>query len=153
MDEERTGSAGSLDGRAKPGRWPELTLGGWPDTRVTLHMWTQVVGKIRLALEPAVNHWWQVPLYLSARGMTTSIMHAKDRGLEIEFDFIDHVLALQTTSGKRRTVALEPRTVASFYEETMSRARRSRCARRDHGATGRSRARHSVRSGHRARLI
>lgn len=120
MDEERTGSAGSRDGRAKPGRWPELTLDGWPDTRVTLHMWTQVVGKIRLALEPAVNHWWQVPLYLSARGMTTSIMHAKDRGLEIEFDFIDHVLALQTTSGKRRTVALEPRTVASFYEETMS---------------------------------
>jgi Family of unknown function (DUF5996) len=109
MDEERTGSAGSLAGRAKPEGWPELTLGGWPDTRVTLNLWTQVLGKIRLALEPAVNHWWQVPLYLSARGLTTSIMHAKDRGLEIEFDFIDHVLALQTTSGKRRTVALEPR--------------------------------------------
>lgn len=120
MDEGTTGSVGSLDGRAKPGRWPELTLGGWPDTRVTVHLWTQVVGKIRLALEPAMNHWWQVPLYLSARGLTTSIMHAADGGLEIEFDFIDHVLALQTTSGKRRTVALEPRTVASFYEETMS---------------------------------
>jgi Family of unknown function (DUF5996) len=78
-----------------------------------------VVGKVRLALEPAANHWWQVPFYLSARGLTTSIMHSTDSGLEIEFDFIDHMLKLDTTSGKRRTVALEPRTVASFYEATM----------------------------------
>jgi Family of unknown function (DUF5996) len=104
----------------KAGRWPELTLGGWQDTRDTVQLWTQVVGKIRLALEPPVNHWWQVPLYLSARGLTTSTMPTTGGGLEIEFDFIDHVLVLQTTSGKRRAVALEPRTVASFYQETMA---------------------------------
>ena len=118
MDEKPTGSVGFLGARASTGGWPELTT-GWEDTRDTVHMWTQVVGKIRLALAPPVNHWWQVTLYPSARGLTTSVMPAADGGLEIEFDFIDHVLVLQTTNGKRRTVALEPRTVASFYEETM----------------------------------
>ena len=120
MDEGTTGTVGFLDGRARPGLWPELTLDGWPDTQVTVPLWTQVVGKVRLVLEPPANHWWQVPFYLSARGRTTSIMHTTDGGLEIEFDFIDHMLKLETTGGKRRTVALEPRTVASFYEETMS---------------------------------
>jgi hypothetical protein len=119
MDEEPTGSVGFLGGRAGTGPWPELTP-GWEDTQVTVHMWTQVVGKVRLALAPAVNHWWHVPLYLSARGLTTSVMPSADGGLEIEFDFIDHVLVLRTTNGKRRTVALEPRTVASFYEATMA---------------------------------
>jgi hypothetical protein len=83
-------------------------------------LWTQIVGKVRLALESTVNHWWHVPLYPSVRGLTTSIMHADDGGLEMEFDFIDHVLTLETTSGKRRSIALEPRTVASFYEATMA---------------------------------
>jgi hypothetical protein len=119
MDGKSTGSVGSLFGRTSTGRWPELTP-GWEDTRATVHMWTQVVGKVRLALAPAVNHWWQVPLYPCARGLTTSIMPSAGGGLEIEFDFIDHVLVLQTTNGKRRTVALEPRTVASFYEATMA---------------------------------
>ena len=73
-------------------RWPELTLSAWEDTRYTVHMWTQVVGKVRLALEPPINHWWQTTLYVSARGLTTSLMHATDRGVEIEFDFLDHVL-------------------------------------------------------------
>src|ERR1700728_293788 len=100
--------------------WPELTLSDWEDTRDTLHLWTQVVGKVRLGLEPMSNHWWQVPLYLSARGLTTSLMHVGGYGLEIEFDFVDHVLNLGTTDGRIRTVALEPRSVASFYEETMS---------------------------------
>ena len=100
--------------------WPELTLAAWEDTQVTVPLWTQVVGKVRLVLEPPANHWWQVPFYLSARGRTTSIMHTTDGGLEIEFDFIDHMLKLETTGGKRRTVALEPRTVASFYEATMA---------------------------------
>jgi Family of unknown function (DUF5996) len=119
MDEVTTGSERSLHRRARSNLWPELTLAAWEDTRATVHLWTQVVGKVRLALEPAANHWWQVPFYLSARGLTTSIMHSTDSGLEIEFDFIDHMLKLDTTSGKRRTVALEPRTVASFYEATM----------------------------------
>ena len=100
--------------------WPDLTLTAWEDTRDTLHMWTQIVGKVRLALEPMLNHWWQVTLYVSARGLTTSVMHAGRRDLEIEFDFIDHVLALRTSDGQIRTVALEPRTVASFYEATMT---------------------------------
>src|SRR6266851_6488639 len=93
--------------------WPALPLADWAETRDTLHLWTQVVGKVRLALEPMVNHWWQVPLYVSARGLTTSMMPAGDRGLEIEFDFVDHLLALRATDGRARIVALEPRSVAS----------------------------------------
>ena len=112
-----TSSAGPPGDRAS--EWPELTLTAWSDTRDTLHMWTQVVGKIRLALEPMINHWWQVPLYVSARGLTTSLMHAGSIGLEIEFDFIHHVLVLRTSDGRRRAVKLEPRSVASFYDETM----------------------------------
>jgi hypothetical protein len=99
--------------------WPDLTLSTWESTRDTLHLWTQVVGKVRLALEPMVNHWWQVPLYVSARGLTTSVMHAGADGIEIEFDFVDHVLDLRSSSGRRRTVTLEPRSMASFYEATM----------------------------------
>jgi hypothetical protein len=83
-------------------------------------MWIQVVGKIRLALTPLINHWWNVPLYVSARGLTTSLMHAQGRGLEIEFDFIDHVLDLRTTDGDRRHVVLEPQSVARFYRATMA---------------------------------
>ena len=101
------------------GGWPALTVADWEDTRDTLHLWTQVVGKIRLALEPMVNHWWQVPLYVSARGLTTSLMHAGPLGLEIEFDFDDHVLRIDTTDGDHRLVSLEPRSVASFYREVV----------------------------------
>ncbi len=100
--------------------WPVLTLGEWQDTRDTLHMWSQIVGKVRMALEPMLNHWWQVTLYVSARGLTTSLMPAGDRGLEIEFDFRDHRLELRTTDGELRHVALEPRSVASFYAATMA---------------------------------
>jgi hypothetical protein len=103
--------------------WPELKLSAWQGTRDTLHMWTQVVGKVRLALSPMINHWWQVPLYVSARGLTTSLMHAEGKGLEIEFDFVDHVLLLRTSDGGTRIVALEPRTVASFYDATMTALR------------------------------
>ncbi len=107
---------------AKPGLgvWPELTLPDWEETRDTLLLWTQVVGKVRLALEPMVNHWWQVALYVSARGLTTSVMPVDGRGLEIEFDFVEHVVELRTSDGERRAVALEPRSVASFYEATMA---------------------------------
>ena len=100
--------------------WPELILSDWEDTRQTLHMWTQVVGQVRLALEPMVNQWWQVPLYVSARGLTTSLMHAGGMGIEIEFDFVHHVLDLRTSTGHTRTIALEPRSVAAFYETTMA---------------------------------
>jgi hypothetical protein len=103
--------------------WPKLTLADWEDTRITLHMWTQVVGKVRMALEPMINHWWQVTLYVSARGLTTSLMHADGRDIEIEFDFIDHVLAIRATDGEVRRVPLEPRSVADFYEATMAALR------------------------------
>jgi hypothetical protein len=99
--------------------WPELPVEKWADTRDTLHLWTQIVGKIRLALEPMTNHWWQVTLYVSARGLTTSLMHAGDRGLEAEFDFLAHQLELRTTDGAIQRIALEPRSVADFYAATM----------------------------------
>jgi hypothetical protein len=109
--------------RAAPqhdGAWPDLTLSQWADTRDTLHMWMQIVGKVRLGLMPMINHWWQTTLYVSARGLTTSLMPAGDRGLEIEFDFVDHLLDLRATDGDRRQVTLEPRSVASFYTAAMS---------------------------------
>lgn len=102
------------------GAWPELDLSQWADTRDTLHMWTQIVGKVRMGLTPMLNHWWHVTLYVSSRGLTTSLMKTDDGALEIEFDFLDHVLDLRMTDGRRRQVALEPRSVASFYGETMA---------------------------------
>jgi hypothetical protein len=95
-------------------------MSGWEDTLATFHMWTQIVGKVRLALEPMVNHWWQVPLYVSARGLTTSLMHTPATGVEIEFDLVNHVLEVRTTDGGHGQVPLEPRSVASFYRATMS---------------------------------
>lgn len=100
--------------------WPELTLSQWEGTRETLHLWTQIVGKVRLALEPMVNHWWQVPFYVSARGLTTSLMHQGGRGLEMQFDFLDQRLDLWTTDGLTSRVALEPGSVAGFYAATMA---------------------------------
>jgi len=104
---------------ARAAIWPELTLAEWEDTRDTVHMWTQVVGKIRLALEPMVNHWWQVPLYVSARGLTTSLMHAGTRGLEIEFNFVEHALAIRVSDGRARQIPLVPESVAAFYTAVM----------------------------------
>jgi hypothetical protein len=103
--------------------WPKLTVAEWEPTRDTLHMWTQIVGKIRMALEPAVNHWWQVPLYVSARGLTTSLMHAETRSLEIEFDFVHQALVFRPHDGPERTLALEPRTTADFYDAVFETLR------------------------------
>ena len=100
--------------------WPDLTLSAWEDTRDTLHLWTQVVGKVRLALEPMLNQWWQVPLYVSARGLTTSLMHTEGRGLEIEFDFVEHVLELRSSDGRTGRVPLSPQSVAQFFAATMA---------------------------------
>jgi hypothetical protein len=99
--------------------WPDLSP-EWAETRDTLHMWLQIVGKVRLALTPYINHWWNVTLYVSERGLTTSLMHAGDRALEIEFDFIEHVLDLRASDGRRRQIALEPKPVAAFYRETIA---------------------------------
>jgi hypothetical protein len=103
-----------------PDCWPELHLASWKDTCDTLHMWTQIVGKTRLALTPLVNHWWNVPLYTSARGLTTSPMPCGPRLLEVEFNFLDHKLEIRCSDGAARQMALAPRSVADFYAEYMS---------------------------------
>jgi hypothetical protein len=101
---------------AEAAAWVPLPLAEWSDTRDTLHMWMQIVGKTRLALAPMVNHWWQVPLYVSARGLTTSWMPHGTAGFSVEFDFIDHNLEIQCDDGRTWTMALAPRSVADFYE-------------------------------------
>ena len=103
--------------------WPELPLSQWADTCATLHLWTQVVGKIRLAHAPMINHWWQVPLYVTARGLTTSPIPNGSGSFQIDFDFCGHDLVLQTSAGVTETIPLVPRTVADFYTEVMSRLR------------------------------
>ena len=97
--------------------WPSLPFDEWKDTLATLHRWTQMVGKTRLALAPMTNHWWQVTLYLTARGLTTSPMPVGQRTVEIEFDFLDHVLAARTSDGASRRMRLAPRSVADFHRE------------------------------------
>jgi hypothetical protein len=99
--------------------WPELRYAEWRETAATLHLWTQIVGKVRLMLAPWVNHSWQVPLYITARGLSTSPIPAGDQILEIEFDFIGQRLLGSTSSGDERTFPLERQTVADFYVRTM----------------------------------
>ena len=99
---------------------PALPYESWKDTLATLHMWTQIVGKIRLSLSPLVNHWWNVPLYVTARGLTTSPMPYGSRTLEILFDFIEHKLLIETSDGEMRELELKPQTVAGFYQSLMS---------------------------------
>jgi uncharacterized protein DUF5996 len=112
--------------RDLPQSWPALPLSSWNDTRATLHMWTQIVGKVRLALTPKVNHWWNVPLYVTPRGLTTSQMPYADRAFELHFDFLDHQLVLQSSDGVRKTLPLAPRSVADFYQQFMDMLRSAR---------------------------
>src|SRR5258708_12303946 len=100
--------------------WPVIRFAEWQDTCATLHMWTQVVGKIRLAQTPLVNHGWNVPLYVSARGLTTTAMPYQDRIFEIEFDFIEHKLLIECSEGVSKTLLLHPKPVADFYREVMA---------------------------------
>jgi hypothetical protein len=106
-----------------PDVWPSLRFEEWQPTCETVHLWTQVIGKVRLALTPMVNHWWNVPLYVTARGLTTSAMPYQGRLLQIDFDFIDHRLFLVTSDRRTEQFALSPRPVADFYAETMGRLR------------------------------
>jgi hypothetical protein len=112
-----TGKRNSATGEDK---WPSLPYEAWKDTYETLHMWTQIVGKIRLTLSPMANHWWQVTLYVTPRGLTTSPIPYGDRTFDITFDFVDHNLAVHTSDGRARYMGLHPRTVADFYSELMS---------------------------------
>src|SRR5579871_591927 len=102
------------------GHLPALPYDSWKDTQATLHMWTQVLGKIRLKLTPLVNHWWNVPLYVTACGLTTSPMPYGDRTLEISFDFIAHKLRMETCDGEVEEFALRPQSVADFYRSVMA---------------------------------
>src|ERR1700758_737129 len=102
-----------------PELWPALPLSRWADTYATLHMWTQIVGKVRLALSPKLNHWWEVPLYVSSAGLTTSPIPYSDGIFEVQFDFIHHKLLIRTSQDKERVITLAPRSVADFYEEFM----------------------------------
>src|ERR1700728_3044697 len=110
----------TLSGLSRDEAWPALALGEWAATQATLHMWTQMVGKLRLALSPRLNHWWQVPLYVSARGLTTSAIPYRFGNVECEFDFIDHVLRFTSGRDETITMALTPRSVADFYREFKS---------------------------------
>lgn len=103
-----------------PACWPALPLASWRDTCATLHMWTQIVGKIRLASTPLVNHWWNVPLYVTARGLTTSTMPYGARSFELRFDFLAHELILETSDGIVETLVLRPMSVADFYAQVVT---------------------------------
>jgi hypothetical protein len=103
-----------------PDLWPELPLAAWQDTYATLHMWSQIVGKVRLALSPRMNHWWEVPLYVNASGLTTSPIPFERGIFEVRFDFIEHQLVIETDEHTSRTLALAPKPVAEFYREFMA---------------------------------
>ena len=104
----------------RPDEWPSLHEEGWAETCATVHMWSQIVGKVRLALAPPVNHWWHVALYVTARGLTTSPIPYRGGVFEIAFDFVDHQLTIDTSDGGHRSIALVPQTVAEFYHLVMA---------------------------------
>jgi hypothetical protein len=106
--------------RAEQEMWPELPLEAWQDTCATLHMWTQIVGKVRLALSPNINHWWGVPLYVNPFGLTTSAIPYGGGNFEVQFDFIHHQLVIRTSNDAILSMPLAPRSVADFYREFMA---------------------------------
>jgi Family of unknown function (DUF5996) len=100
--------------------WPPLPYADWADTRATLHLWMQVVGKIRLKRTPWLNHSWHVTLYVSARGLSTGLIPADGRSFQIDFDFLDHVLLIRTSDGQSRQIGLKPMSVADFYAAVLA---------------------------------
>jgi hypothetical protein len=104
--------------------WPDLPLASWSETCETLHRWTQIVGKVRMALTPLVNHWWNVTLYVTARGLATSPIPYRARTFDVAFDFLAHRLVIETSDGGRETLELAPMAVADFHREFMDRLRR-----------------------------
>ena len=116
-------SSGRSKSSVKTEAWPSLPLEEWKDTYATLHMWTQIVGKIRFAQTPWINHSWHVTLYVTSRGLTTSPIPYGEKTFELGFDFIDHRLVIETSGGDVRFIELRPRSVADFYSEVMSTLR------------------------------
>ena len=106
------------------GAWPDIPLAAWQDTFATLHLWTQIVGKVRLAKTPWLNHSWHTTLYVTSRGLTTSPIPYGNRTFELEFDFIAHRLDIRSSDGRRDEIALRPQSVATFYELLMEALRR-----------------------------
>ena len=113
--------------------WPSLPLAAWQDTYATLHLWTQIVGKVRLACTPPLNHSWHVTLYVTARGLTTSPIPFADRTFQIDFDFIDHTLTVLTSDARRVAFALRPEPVATFHRRVMDALRQLDLPVRIHG--------------------
>jgi hypothetical protein len=111
----------SAERQSDPATWPAIPYEEWKATLATLHLWTQVVGKVRLVQSPWVNHSWHVPFYLTARGLTTSPIPYGTRSFEIRFDFLDHQLVIETIEGGVELIGLAPRTVADFYRELFAR--------------------------------
>src|SRR5262245_45423943 len=103
----------------KSGTWPPLPLDSWRDTYETLHLWTQIVGKIVLASTPRMNHYWNVAFQITARGLTTPLLKSDDRTFTIAFDFVEHRLVIHSSTGMTETIPLQPRTVADFYNVVM----------------------------------
>jgi hypothetical protein len=115
-----------MPGERLPGKsdaWPALPFADWKDTYATLHRWTQIVGKVRLARMPWINHSWHVTLYVTPRGLTTAAIPDGPKAFQIDFDFIDHQLFVRSSDGDVRMVALRPRSVADFYRELMATLR------------------------------
>ncbi len=109
----------SVQGTPIDAIWPNLPLAAWQDTYATLHLWTQIIGKIRLALAPNLNHWWQSTLYVTPRGLTTASIPYETRIFQISFDFLDHQLVIDTSDGSTKRISLAPRSVADFYQAVM----------------------------------
>jgi hypothetical protein len=107
-----------------PAAWPSLPLDAWRETYATLHLWTQIVGKIRLTQSPWVNHSWHVTLYVTARGLTTSSIPYGGRAFQIDFDFLDHQLTVQSSDGSQARLVLEPQSVATFYSRLMKQMKK-----------------------------
>lgn len=103
-----------------PETWPALPQAAWSDTCATLQLWMQIVGKVRMALTPPINHCWNVTLYPTIRGVTTSPMAYGNLIVQIDFDFLDHVLVIEAGAGRRRQIPLRPMTVATFYDRLMA---------------------------------
>jgi Family of unknown function (DUF5996) len=105
--------------RERTERWPALPYEEWSDTCQTIHLWTQIVGKVRLELSPFLNHWWHVTLYVTPRGLTTSAIPYRGAIFDVTFDFVEHTLFIRTSEGTTRALPLIPRSVAAFYREFM----------------------------------
>src|ERR1043165_2676693 len=103
--------------------WPALAFADWQDTCNTLHLWTQIVGKVKLALAPLSNHWWGIVLFVTARGLTTGAMPYRDRVLQIDFDFCAHQLTLRSSDAREQSIGLEPMNTADFHARVMAALR------------------------------